>query len=241
MIVSYDASSYCFVVPIEVGRSARSRAKSSKTGHKTAIATASAAGGGWCFSCSPFHMETQRWLQHVALLLTLLLLAAPAQARGPERVRGDSEDMRRLILSGLQRSPTFSAMVDRLEASDLIVEVQCGQFKSAVLAGRTVLLSARPSVRYVLVEIACPMAQAAALEILGHELRHALEIASAPWVVDEPSLEKLYTQIGFLRCPNAGIRGDFETEEARDAGTRVHHELFHPAASTRRVAHVTTK
>ena len=186
-------------------------------------------------------METQRWLQHVALLLTLLLLAAPAQARGPERVRGDSEDMRRLILSGLQRSPTFSAMVDRLEASDLIVEVQCGQFKSAVLAGRTVLLSARPSVRYVLVEIACPMAQAAALEILGHELRHALEIASAPWVVDEPSLERLYKQIGYSTCAKPGGFGEFETADAIEAGERVHHELFHQAASTRRVAQLLTK
>jgi len=185
-------------------------------------------------------METHKWLQRVALALLLLLPAVPAQAQ-LDRVRGNSVDMRQLLSSGLRRSPTFKAIVDRLEASDLIVEVQCGQFRSSQLAGRTVLLSARPIVRYVLVEIACPIADAAALEILGHELRHALEIASATWVVDELSLEKLYTQIGYPSCVKTGGSGEFETADAVEAGERVHHELFHPAASTRRVTQLLTK
>jgi hypothetical protein len=183
-------------------------------------------------------METPKWLQRVALLVLLLIPAAPAQAHRPDRVRGDTEEVRLLISNGMRRSPTFSAIVDRLEASDLIVEVQCGRFKSSMLAGRTMLLSARPSVRYVLVEFACPMAETAALAILGHELRHALEIASAPWVVDEPSLEKLYTRIGFSTCVSVA---EFDTADALEAGVRVHQELFHPAASTRRVAQSTTK
>ena len=186
-------------------------------------------------------METHKWLQRVALLIVLLLPAVPAQAHRLDHVRGDSENLRQLILSGIQRSPTFKAIVDRLEVSDLIVEVQCGLFKSSLQAGRTVLLSARPSVRYVLVEIACPQADAAALEILGHELRHALEIASAPWVVDEPSLEKLYTQIGYSSCAKTGGVSEFETADAIEAGERVHHDLFHRAASTRRVAQLLTK
>ena len=186
-------------------------------------------------------METHKWLQRVALLIVLLFPAAPAQAHRLDRVRGDSEAMRLLLVSGLQRSPTFKAIVDRLEVSDLIVEVQCGQFKSSRLAGRTVLLSARPVVRYVLVEIACPMSDAAAIEILGHELRHSLEIASAPWVVDEPSLERLYTQIGFANCMKTGGSGDFETGDAIEAGERVHHELLHQSASTRRVTQLISK
>ena len=171
----------------------------------------------------------------------LVLPAAPAWAHRLDRVRGDSAHLRLLLSSGVERSPTFKAIVDRLEASDLIVEVQCGRFKSTLLAGRTALLSARGSVRYVLVEIACPMAPAAALAMLGHELRHALEIASAPWVVDDRSLEKLYTGIGFPTCLKAGGFSDFETADALEAGERVHKELFHPTASTRPVAQLLTK
>jgi hypothetical protein len=187
-------------------------------------------------------METHKWLQRVALFIVLVLPAVPAQANRPDRVRGDSEDLRLLLSSGLQRSPTFKAIVDRLEVSDLIVEVRCGQFKSVRQAGRTVLLSARPLVRYVLVEIACPMTDAAAIEILGHELRHALEIASAPWVVDDSLLERLYSEIGYLSCVKSrGFGDDFETADAIEAGERVHHELLHQAASARRVAQLLTK
>jgi hypothetical protein len=186
-------------------------------------------------------METNKWLRRVALLVLLLLPAVPAQAHRLDRVRGDSVELRLLMLSGLQRSPNLRAIVDRLEASDLIVEVQCAQFKSVLRAGQTVLLSARPSVRYVLVEITCPITDAAAIEILGHELRHALEIASAPWVVDNSSLEKLYTQIGYASCANRGGSSEFETADAIEAGERVHHELFHQAASTRRVVQLLTK
>ena len=186
-------------------------------------------------------METHKWLQRVALILLLVASAGPAQAHWPDRVRPNSEGMRQLISSGLRRSATFRTIAEQLQVSDLIVEVQCGQFKSSLLAGRTVLLSARPSVRYVLVEIACPMAESPALEILGHELRHALEIASAPWVIDEPSLGKLYTQIGYSSCVKTGGVSEFETADAIEAGERVHHELLHQAASTRRVAQLLTK
>jgi hypothetical protein len=229
-----------FVLREPGGHRAPAGTKSSQTGLKAAIRGQDRAGAGWCSSCSLRHMETLKWLQRVALILLLLVPAVPAHAHRLDRVRGDSRDMRLLLSSGLRRSATFRAIVDRLEASDLIVEVQCGQFKSSLLAGRTVLLSARPSVRYVLVEIACPMSDAAALEILGHELRHALEIASASWVVDDPSLARLYTHIGFTTCEKAGGSFDFETADALDAGERVHHELFH-APSTRRVAKLFTQ
>jgi len=241
MDVPNDAQSDVFVSPAGIHRNAPFGLKSSKTGQKHAIRAEGSVGDGWCFSCSLSHMETHKWLQRVALFLVLVLPAAPARAHQLDRVRGDSADLRLLLLSGVQRSPTFKAIVDRLEASDLIVEVQCGRFKSSLLAGRTALLSARGSVRYVLVEIACPMASAAALAMLGHELRHALEIASAPWVVDDRTLEKLYTRIGFATCLKAGGFSDFETADALEAGERVQRELFHPTASTRPVAQLLTK
>jgi hypothetical protein len=241
MNVPNDEGSDVFVERKHDRDGVHSRAESSKTGQKTTITPAGRSGTGWCSSCSLSHMETHKWLQRVALLIVLFFPAVPAQAHRLDRVRGDSEAMRLLLVSGLQRSPTFKAIVDRLEVSDLIIEVQCGQFKSVRQAGRTMLLSTRESVRYVLVEIACPMVDAAALEILGHELRHALEIASAPWVTDEQSIGKLYTQIGFSSCTRTGGVSEFETADAIEAGERVHHELLHQAASTRRVAQLLTK
>ena len=158
------------------------------------------------------------------------------------RVRAASPFIRLLIASGIERSPTFRAIVDRLEASDLIVEVQCGHFSGSLLAGRTVLLSARPHVRYVLVEVGCPVSSVPALSTIGHELRHALEIASARWVVDGERLAEHYTQIGYQnRGSKTSSYGQFETADALDAGERIHHELFHPAELTRSLAQVVTK
>ena len=191
-------------------------------------------------------MWTPRWARIVRLLgiLVLSLLAAgPALAQTDRvlRVRTDSDYLRLVIASGMQRSATFRAIVERLEQSDVIVEVQCGHFVNTTLAGRTVLLSAQPDVRYVLVEVSCPVLSVPALATLGHELRHALEIATARWVVDSDSLALLYSEIGF---PNERAKvaafGQFETADALDAGERIHHELFHPGDFSR-MAQVITK
>ena len=159
-----------------------------------------------------------------------------------QRVRTDSSYLRLVISSGIQRSATFRAMVERLERSDLIVEVQCGRFIDSRLAGRTVFLTARPAVRYVLVEISCPITSVPALGTIGHELSHALEIASARWVVDGETLAQLYGQIGYPTYgPTSEQFGQYETADALDAGERVHHELFHPSEPTRRLAWILTK
>jgi hypothetical protein len=218
--------------------------ESSKTGLKTRSCPFHARPAAWCCFCSCSGMETHRWLRMVALSLLLLLPAAHAraQAAGFQRVRTDSRYLRLVVSSGIERSPTFRRIIDGLEQSDVIVEVQCGHFVGSQRAGRTVLLSAQPNVRYVLVEVACWATAGPSLHMIGHELRHALEIAEATWVVDGPTLSLLYQNIGFA-TRGAAVRetfGEFETEDALEAGERVHHELFHPEYPAR-VARNATK
>ena len=189
-------------------------------------------------------METHRWLRTTALLLLLLLPATYAQAQADsfQRVRTDSRYLRLVIASGIERSPTFRRIVDRIERSDVIVEVQCGHFVNSLRAGRTVFLSAQPGARYVLVEIACWASTGPSLYIIGHELRHVLEIADAPAVVDGPTLAQLYHGIGYPTCgPTTEMYGEFETADAIEAGERVHHELFHPEEPPARMARNATK
>ena len=244
MFVPSRIDFHVFVAETGCPSTPATRGKSSKTGLKTQKSSTWRVLPAWCCFCSCTGMETYRWTRTLALLVILLLSAtyAQAQADGMERVRSDSRYLRIVIASGIERSPTFRRIVDRLEQSDLIVEVQCGHFTGSMLAGRTVLLSAQPGVRYLLVEIACPVASVPALHIVAHELRHALEIADARWVVDGPTLAKLYRDIGFLTCgPTTENYGEFETADALEAGERVHHELFHPGDPTPRVARNATK
>jgi len=179
----------------------------------------------------------------ILILLHLTpLAAAPAHAQTQRlaRVRAASSYLRLLIAFGVQRSPTFRDIVHQLEQSDVVVEVQCGQFSGSTLVGRTALLAAQPDVRYVLVELDCPVTELPGFYALGHELHHALEIASAPSVVDGESLAQFFTEIGF-QSRNANQFGQFETADAIDAGERIRHELFHPGDSTRRLARNFTK
>ena len=60
------------------------------------------------------------------------------------------------------------------------------------------------------------------LALIGHELRHALEVLEHPEVVDDPTMENMYRSIG---TPIAGQRG-FETSAARSSGTAVLTELL---------------
>jgi hypothetical protein len=182
-------------------------------------------------------MWTPRKARIVSILIPwflAVLAAAPVCAQNTgTRIRAESRYLRLVIASGIELSTTFREIVDQLEESDLIVEVRCSQFRASTLAGRTALLSAQPAVRYVLVEVNCPVTSLPALCTIGHELRHALEIASARSVVDSESLALLYTQIGFL-TQGKNSNGQFETADALEAGGRIHHELLHQEDFTRR-------
>jgi hypothetical protein len=59
---------------------------------------------------------------------------------------------------------------------------------------------------------------------LGHELRHAVEIADAPVIINDASLAAEYARIGFA---SHGVRkgSGYESRAAIDAGQRVWVEL----------------
>jgi len=57
---------------------------------------------------------------------------------------------------------------------------------------------------------------------IGHELRHALEIAAEPGTTDADALWQLYHRIGF---EYAGMTGLFETREAQRVSDLIASEL----------------
>ena len=55
------------------------------------------------------------------------------------------------------------------------------------------------------------------IALIGHELRHALEVAASPDVRDQAGLTKLYKRIG----EPAGCAHSFDTRAAQNTGRRV--------------------
>src|SRR5258708_2175522 len=160
-----------------------------------------------------------------AAMLALLAGARPAFAQTrPPHVRGD-RSMQRLVNAAARRSPAISGWVDRLEELDVTVYVRTRTFAQVDLEGRVWILSTVGSHRYLVIELACGRSELAQMATLGHELRHALEIAEEPSIVSADTLAAFYSRIGTKTGDSGGSR-TFETEAAVAAGILARRQLL---------------
>jgi len=164
-----------------------------------------------------------RTLAAAAFLLFACVAPASAERNGPF-LRTDDARLAAALVRGGDESPTFRTIVDRLAASDLIVYVKRGSLYGPTAAS-TQLVSATGGYRYVRVTIELDPDTDVGVAMLGHELRHALELANAPWVVDDGAVVSLYREIGYVSC--ARRTPCYDTQEAVAAGRRVLAELRH--------------
>ena len=172
----------------------------------------------------PLHVSSAR--RHLlAATLLLITCATPAMAeRNAPFLRTDDRRLAAALGRGWDESPTFRAIVDRLDGSDLIVYVSRGSLSGQTSAS-TQLLTWTGGYRYVRVTMELDPDTDVGVAMLGHELRHALELANAPWVVDDGAVVSLYREIGYVSC--ARRTPCYDTQEAVAAGRRVLAELRH--------------
>lgn len=159
-------------------------------------------------------------------MATLLFLATTPQHASPAtgrftRVRTLDAHVSNMLALGYQRSRTFRQLVEDLERSDVIVHVE----RRAIATDKAFMqfVTHAGGSRYLRITLDTELSANAGVALLGHELQHASEVASAPWVVDLETYHELYRAIGHASC--AGPRRCFDTIEAVDAGRRVLLEL----------------
>jgi hypothetical protein len=136
-------------------------------------------------------------------------------------VRATQSAVARLLRQGVAQSPTFAALMWRLERSDLIVYIEEVPRLPDALEGRLIMQPAAHGFRYVRVQFAQRGGTSDAISVLGHELRHAVEVAEAMDVVDDRGMAALYRRIGIDRGNNL-----FETIAAQNAARQVLKELI---------------
>ncbi len=146
---------------------------------------------------------------------------ARAGAQSPDsRVRGLDPVAREMLRLGASCSPAIAALVEFLQASDLIVGVEARPLDGKRL-GEMRVVAAAPGVRYVRIAVRAPNTMQGLVSVLGHELRHATEIADASEVRDTASQRRFYLAIG-----HEGFTGGlFETEAALEEGRIVEGEM----------------
>jgi hypothetical protein len=138
------------------------------------------------------------------------------------RVRSGGKRFAGLLTEGARRSRTFADLVSRVQDTNVIVYVEASWDLPPDMAGRILLQGVAGGQRYLRIQVRATLQGDPAIAVIAHELRHALEVAEDPAVLDDRGLVALYQRIGHV---SAGTRG-YDTEAARDVGRIVRDELI---------------
>jgi len=134
--------------------------------------------------------------------------------------------MRQSAERAAAQSPTLQQLIARLEDSDVVAYVRCDMGMMSTVSGNLSFVGSGGGLRYVLIRVRALGSHAAQAALIGHELRHAVEVADATSIVDEPSFDQEYARIGFIttaRTPQT-LRS-YETQNAMRAGDQIRREL----------------
>jgi hypothetical protein len=171
-----------------------------------------------------------------AALFAVFLVIAAAPADGSPRPAITHDDVRfhirmtdphlqRLVRDGLDTSPTFRALVDRLIGSDVIVYLECDHFPSSGVDGRLTFATSAGGYRYLMIRVRQRGSRQHQMALVAHELRHAVEVADTPAIVDGHSMAREYGRMGYLtRWAQLPVTS-FDTAAAVQAGYEVLREL----------------
>ena len=158
-----------------------------------------------------------------AVLLTASLAAAGEGPTGEVRLRPQDSRLEQALKEGARRSATFKSLVDRIEASNVIVYVAINPTMKPNLSGMLTWMTRAGEYRYVRASIKTELSFDQMIATLAHELQHAVEVIDDPTVTDEKSLVALYRRIG--RQSSNAVPARWETEAAQEMAYRVRREL----------------
>jgi hypothetical protein len=156
----------------------------------------------------------------------------PEAAPSPSvlRLRTVSGPARALLTEALARSPTIVRMVRTLQDYRVFVLIDT-RVDPDVPTGQTSLMASTPAGRYIHVVLNPALMRDRRIELLGHELQHALEIARADDVQDGVSLRHHFIEIGRALGTARSRDASFETDAARDVELQVRRDLSGKAPS----------
>jgi hypothetical protein len=170
-------------------------------------------------------------MSRATVMLALLFLAVvvlPAQSailNDPDpHIRSTDPVLVDALVKGSRLSPTLQHLIERIDASDVVVYVMFDRSASSTMAGHLSFITTAGGRRYLRVSIDRRNAGAQLVAILGHELQHAVEIAESPTVTDAARVLLLYQRIGFQSAA-VGVNC-FDSAGAILAGRMVQQEAL---------------
>ena len=165
----------------------------------------------------------------VTLLSVALVCALPCASAQPAAAQTDASALSRvrstdaLIVAVIEqiseRSATFRRLVATINASDGLVYVEQGQCGRGARACLVTVKVAGPN-RLLSIWVDTRTVDAEFMGLIGHELRHAIEVLSDPGVINGHAMSNFYHRQG-----SRSAEGRFETQAAIEAGEAVRAEV----------------
>jgi len=182
--------------------------------------------------CAP--IQWKKMTHRVVLSLLLFTLLAPhrSYAQSSPHIRILDPILKELFDHGVGQSPTFRALIEKVEATPILVFVEADIRMPARIGARLSFVTSVNGLRYVRVHVDCTLSPRRQIALLAHELQHALEIGERTDILDVEDMESLYENIGFESLDN-GSHKSFETEAAIAVQHAVDDEIgMRPARTT---------
>jgi hypothetical protein len=154
------------------------------------------------------------------MALALLPTTAVGSSRYVPHVRVRHAVLQPLLHEAIEKSATTRAMVAALDASDVFVYFELMTDMRHRLPAGLSYAGSGGRFRYLRISLNPMNTHTEMITMIGHELQHAVEIASEPTVRTRRDLEKFYSRIGM---PNRA-RATWDTEAARQVGRQVQQE-----------------
>jgi hypothetical protein len=162
-----------------------------------------------------------------SLVLSAIVLSSPAIVAGSPvastNLRPQDERLTQLLRAGAERSATLRSLVDRIEASRVIVYVAINPLMKPNLSGMLTWMTQAGGYRYLRASISNDLNADQMIATIAHELQHAVEVIEDETVNDENSLVALYRRIGQQKGHASPSRWD--TDAAQRTGFVVRKEL----------------
>jgi hypothetical protein len=170
-------------------------------------------------------VKTPAWLATLLVLCIAAVTPAALNARPhDDRLRTLDQRLEELLDEGVVRSETFRSLVQRLAGGDVVVYMRQETLPAGV-HGLMSFLTATSGTRYVLIALAPDLDAMRSIAVLGHELRHAIEVLEQPAIVNEQTFVEAYEHATYRRRQLADGRTGFDTIAAVQAGLEVWKDL----------------
>lgn len=134
-------------------------------------------------------------MRYLCIVLSLLIFPAVTSANAKLTPRALDPAAAETFARALEGSAKVRALVERLEASNVIVHIETVMHLPAGIGGMTRFVTTRGGYRYLRISLGSELTLSVRSAVLGHELQHACEIADSS-ATDVEGMRELFQQEG---------------------------------------------